>query len=188
MIIDLKDKFLELQRINAAARRSRIEKDYLEKYIEMRKDMRDDEINIPFEEEYTLEDVNEISDWSAIQCLATDIYDKMEVDNDLEYVQKYIDEKCKKLARIPEELEKTMIKLMGKDLRRYFTLLLALEDHMIRISNIREEFVKQIDDPSYIFQSYFDTITTGDYLRLSLVEDFILKQGAFGELKQENKS
>lgn len=188
MIIDLKDKFLELQKLNEAARKSKLEKAYIDKYLEMRKDMRDDEINIPFEEEYQLEDIEELSDWSGIQCLASDIYDKMEIDNSLDYIQDYIDEKCTKMARIPEELEKTMLEVMGEDLRKYFTILLALEDHMIRIANIREEFVKELDDPAYIFRSYFDIITTSDYLRLSLVEDFILKQGAFCEINTEQKN
>ena len=93
MIIDLKDKFLELQKLNEAARKSKLEKAYIDKYLEMRKDMRDDEINIPFEEEYQLEDIEELSDWSGIQCLASDIYDKMEIDNSLDYIQDYIDEK-----------------------------------------------------------------------------------------------
>jgi hypothetical protein len=92
------------------------------------------------------------------------------------------------MARIPEELEKTMLEVMGEDLRKYFTILLALEDHMIRIADIREEFVRELDDPAYIFRSYFDIITTGDYLRLSLVEDFILKQGAFSEVDTEQKN
>ena len=61
MIIDLKDKFLELQKLNEAARKSKLEKAYIDKYLEMRKDMRDDEINIPFEEEYQLEDIEELS-------------------------------------------------------------------------------------------------------------------------------
>ena len=56
---------------------------------------------------------------------------------------------------------------------------MILEDGMIKIAEFREEYSEAVENDLYVFTSYLDLLTTGDYLRLSLVEDFLLNQGAF---------
>ena len=185
MIIDLKEVFKKISEENIKLKNKEIENQYILDYIELRKAISDNNFCKMFNFRYSIaDDKIDFSDsekWNSIQMMAGEIYDNHLNDAYLEDVKKYIYRVCESLDPVSDEIEEYLSKHIGEKNKIYCNLLLIVEDSMIKIAEFREKYVEEINDGKYVFSSYLDFLTTGDYLRLSLIEDFVLDQGAFGK-------
>ena len=188
-IIDLKDMFKSLAEKNSKIKNKEIEEEYIEKYIDLRKKLSGNKFCPLINFRYGLMDsdidFSHIENWNSIQMLGGEIYDNHPDLDRLLDIKSYIVKICNSIDSAPEEVNDYLLGFIDEEYGVYFNLLLIIEDSMIKIAEFREKYVEEVNDSKYVFASYLDFLTTGDYLRLSLIEDFVLDQGAFAELKDD---
>ena len=183
MIIDLKDKFDELKKENEVKKNNQVEKKFSSEYFTLREELSDNNFCKLMNFKYVTLNIKgsmvEEELWNPIQCLAVDIYHNSNNEEKLDEIRSYISKICNSVEPISGEIHDYLLEALGPEYEEYFNILVLIESSMIKIANFRSKYVKEINNDLYVFTSYLDLLTTGDYLRLSLIEDFILSLGAF---------
>lgn len=181
MLIDLTEKFLKIRRENKLLRNREIEESLFKEYILLREELSKNKFceALKFKYPTKKEDINEEENWNQIQLLANDIFFNSQDKKYLENLKEDIKTTCSSIESVTEEINDFISVSVDAEYEPFFNFLLIIEDSMVKISNFREYYIEQTEDETYVFTSKLDLILTGDYLRLSLLEDFILDQGFF---------
>ena len=186
MIIDLKDKFLDLRKETEENRREKTHQEYLLKYLNLRDEWRSEAENIcnVFLDKYEVDEDDEYyeDDWSSLILLCNDVYDYSAMIDELNLLKEYVKDKA---TLYNDEIDLSLKENMDEKYHEYIPILIRIEKIMHLIVDLRDEFVEKIKDNSFIFKSKFDQLTLNDYMRISLLEDLILEQGAFIDIEED---
>ena len=183
MLIDLTEKFLKLREENKLKEKDAIHDKYLKEYLDLRQSWVSSDNNVCnlFLDKYSDYEFDE-DDWSSLIWLCEDVFQYSQLPEKMEMLKEYIK------SRIPllEDVDISDVKdNISEEYHEFLPLLVKVEEQMFEIAQLREFFGIEIKDNAYAFKSKFDTMSSADYLRLSLLEDFLLEQGAFIPMDEE---
>jgi hypothetical protein len=180
MIIDLKEKFLKLREETELSRKEKLHQDYLNRYLDLREEWVSSDNNVCnlFSDRYSF-DNSDGFDWCSLTSLCDDIYDVAGVPGKTDIIREYIRERADLLDDLSKEVQDSLELALDEKIHPFIKVLVGVEKIMVSIAELRDEFGKKLDDNVFLLKSQFDSLTTGDYLRISIMEDLVLEEGAF---------
>ena len=178
MIIDLTEKFNQIRKSNEEKRDILTHTEYLEKYYNVRKIICKSGLEVLLREEYdNVFDIYEEDEWSKLASLSVDLY---EAEDDLfDYYENLFEKLNMEMVERFGDIGHERYHLFDEESIKFSKVLIEIDRLMMMVARFRENFCKKISDESFIFSSYLDYIVTSDYLKLSILENFIMQHGHF---------
>lgn len=180
MIIDLTEKFNKLRKENENIRNERFHSEYLEKYYKVRKVISKSPLNILLRSEYqNVFDLHEESDWCEVITLAGDLYEaEFELYDYFENLLKKINQD---MVNQSGQIDESRKDSFDDESILYAKVLLEVDRLAMIVARFRENFIDRVTCSTFAFSTYLDYIVTSDYLKITLIEDFIMQNGHFSE-------